>query len=1249
MARTFHTDTYLRVCFLRLGLSVLASLGFAVVTQAQTATYRLHREASSTANLFQLKTANPDAAILDVQSINLKNVAVGEYIVKAFDTQSGVPNSSGVVVSGSSVTFSLWMKKTATAGTMFPRVKLNLNSAAGSSICVVTGTTALTTTLTKYTLNGTVPANVSMATSDRFYLWVGVNLTATTGVNNKGELDIEGTLNGNYDSLITVPLPTPPPSISNLLPTSGLAGTAITINGANFGASQGTSTVTFNGVSATPTNWTDTSIAVPVPAGAATGPVVVTARGSASNGVTFTVPTTGTIAGTVTRTSDSAALNGALVVALQAGVVKASATTAANGTYSMTSVLTGTYDVRASAAGYQTKIQNAVNVTSNTTTTVNQNLDAVTSGDINYVYDEVGRLVSVVSPTETATYAYDSVGNLLSISRQNSNLPSITEFAPHSGAVGASVTIYGTAFSSTPGLNTVKFNGVTANVVSASTTQIVTSVPAGATTGTISVNTPTGLATSNAPFTVGVSTAPTITSFTPTIGTADTALAITGTNFDTTISNDWVTLNNRYALVSSATSTQISTAVPALATSGRISVSTSTGSATSAADFFVPPGSAAPGDVQVTGRMNYGDSQTVTISTANKIALILFDGTALQRASLKVNSFSMTNCTVRFYSPDGTLLAAAIFLANGGFLDTPLLPATGTYTILIDPSGSNTGSINFTLHDASDATGSITPGGPPVTVTTTTPGQNVRLNFLATAGQRVSLQVSNSTFPGCIAVSEAIKTVDGTTLASINLCTVAGFIDTVTLPVGGYYTLLVDPQGATTGSQTLVLNNVPPDVTGSITPGGSPVTVTTTTPGQNAVLTFNGSAGQRVSLLISGSTFPGCIAVNNAIKKPDGTNLTSSNLCSPSEFMDTVTLPVTGTYSIFIDPVGAAVGSETLLLYDVPADATASITPGGAPVTLTTTVPGQNGVATFSGTANQRVSINVTGVSITGGSPQNWVTVSIKKPDGTTLGSGLFGNAGGFIDLQTLPVAGTYSVLADFWGTATGTVTLTLYDVPADVSISITPGGAPVTSTNTTPGQNGLATFSGTANQRVSLNISGVSLTGGYNNWVTVSIKRPDGTTLASKVVGNAGDYIDVQTLPVTGTYTVLADFSDTTTGSATLTLYDVPADISVSITPGGAPVTITNTTPGQNGLATFSGTTGQKISLNITGVSGYNNWVTVAIKKPDGSTLVSGTYGSGGGFIGTQTLPTTGTYTILVDPWDTAVGSATLTLNNVP
>ncbi len=82
------------------------------------------------------------------------------------------------------------------------------------------------------------------------------------------------------------------PSIASLSPNSGPVGTSVTITGANFGISRGTSTVSFNGTGATPTSWSATSIVAAVPAGATTGNVVVTVGGVASNGVTFTVTST---------------------------------------------------------------------------------------------------------------------------------------------------------------------------------------------------------------------------------------------------------------------------------------------------------------------------------------------------------------------------------------------------------------------------------------------------------------------------------------------------------------------------------------------------------------------------------------------------------------------------------------------------------------------------------------------------------------------------------------------------------------------------------------------------------------------------------------------------------------------------------------------------------------------------------------------------------------------------------------------
>jgi IPT/TIG domain-containing protein len=85
-------------------------------------------------------------------------------------------------------------------------------------------------------------------------------------------------------------LATPPaPTLSILTPTSGPVGTSVTLTGANFGASQGTSTVTFNGTLATPSSWSPSSLVVSVPNGAMTGNVVVTVGGRASNGLNFAV------------------------------------------------------------------------------------------------------------------------------------------------------------------------------------------------------------------------------------------------------------------------------------------------------------------------------------------------------------------------------------------------------------------------------------------------------------------------------------------------------------------------------------------------------------------------------------------------------------------------------------------------------------------------------------------------------------------------------------------------------------------------------------------------------------------------------------------------------------------------------------------------------------------------------------------------------------------------------------------------
>jgi YD repeat-containing protein len=746
------------------------------------------------------------------------------------------------------------------------------------------------------------------------------------------------------------------------------------------------------------------------------------------------------------------------------------------------------------------------------------------SGEIQYVYDDLGRLLAVIDASgQAAIYTYDAVGNVLSITRQSASTVTILTFLPKTGPSGTSVTIYGLGFSATAGDNAVAFNGTPATLSAASPTKLVVVVPAAASTGPIAVTTPNGTAVSSAAFVVASGTAPSITGFSPQAGTPGTAVSISGSGFQPTAALNRLAFNIRNAQVQSATSTTLSTVVPADATSGPLSVSTPFGLARSTTDFFVPPGTFAVSEIGLTGRLTPGQPLALALPSANKVGLVLFDGLAGQRVAIRCTSVSIASSLVTIYGPDGATLVSSSVSTSGGFLETPFLLVEGTYTVVIDPTGTSTGNMTLTSYVSTDVTGAITPGGSPVTVTATTPGQNVLLTFNGVSGQRISLRFSSLS----IATSNvSIKNPDGTLLvAPTQIDTLHLYLDRQTLPATGTYTLLIDPVSFNTGSATATLYDVPADATGTIVPGGAAVPLSLETPGQNAQLAFAGTAGQRVSLRFTSLTISTSFV---SITNPDGSTLVSSTqIDSLHTFLDTTTLPATGTYTIAFGPYAASTGNATLTLYDVPADLAGTITPGGAALTLSVTVPGQNATASFTGAANQRVSLLLTSMTA---SPSY---VSLKKPDGTFLVNPTYTSASSsFIDTQTLPTAGTYTILFDPYVSVTGSVTLTLYDVPADPTGTLTVGGSAVTLTTTTPGQNASASFSGTAGQQVT-----VRLTSNTIGWLTLSLVNPSGTTVVSTQNYTSSFNLATQTLATTGTYVVKVNPSGSGTGSAAVSV----------------------------------------------------------------------------------------------------------------
>ncbi len=779
-------------------------------------------------------------------------------------------------------------------------------------------------------------------------------------------------------------------------------------------------------------------------------------------------------------------------------------------------------------------------------------------GPIQYVYDADGGLIGVVDPAaQTATMAYDADGNITSIARYNSSTVSIIGATPQAAGVGAAVKIYGTSFSSTPSQNSVTFNGTVATVTAATFTELDVTVPVGATTGTLKVTAPGGTASSAGPFTVLGPLGPTVTGVSATVVDAGAPLTISGTNFQTTVTNNEVLLGHYQAQPATATASSLVANAPPVG-AGPITVITPYGKAASAGDVFVPPAPYTAAQVSATGIAQFGQTTSITIPTAGTIGLLALEATAGQRVTFSFDESGLGCCNNNFalYSFDGSL----IFSGGAGFYDVTTIPVNGTYVIRIAPNGSNTGTAKVTVYDVpSDVTTSMsfpTPGNSVQgSVTTTTPGQNASLTFniaTVTPGMRIAINSS----PACSNCNGMnIYDPNGTLLWSGGM---GNFTDDLAPTVAGTYTIKDDYGGAATGTSGVTLYNVPLDVTTNMTfPSlGNSVqgSVTTTTPGQDASVTFNigtVTAGMRIS--INGS--PACSNCNGMyIYDPNGTQLWGGGM---GNFTGDLSPTVAGTYTIKDDYGGMATGTSGVTLYNVPPDVTTSMTfpavGSSSTASVTTITPGQNASITFNigtVTAGMRISINSSPAC------SNCNGMNIYDPNGTQLWSGGMGNFTG--DLAPT-VAGTYTIKDSYGGMATGTSGVTLYNVPLDATASMsfpalgssTPGSV----TTTTPNQNGSITFSiATVTAGMQFSVTGSPACNNCNN---MNIYDPNGTQLWGGGMGNSTGNL---TPTVSGTYTIKVTYLGMATGTAGVTLYHVGSS-SPFMTAAGPPAATSGVT----------------------------------------------------------------------------------------
>lgn len=142
-----------------------------------------------------------------------------------------------------------------------------------------------------------------------------------------------------------------------------------------------------------------------------------------------------------------------------------------------------------------------------------------------YFYDDSGEIFRVLDSTGTLVeYIIDPAGNITQTNRSTiaPGSPAILNITPLSGGPGNTITIYGQNFSSVSANDIVKFNGVTATVLSATATQLTIQVPTGVTAGQVTV-TVNGVTVSSGPTLVFTPLpGPVISSITPNSAIAGT-------------------------------------------------------------------------------------------------------------------------------------------------------------------------------------------------------------------------------------------------------------------------------------------------------------------------------------------------------------------------------------------------------------------------------------------------------------------------------------------------------------------------------------------------------------------------------------------------------------------------------------------------------------------------------------------------------------------------------------------------------
>jgi len=871
-----------------------------------------------------------------------------------------------------------------------------------------------------------------------------------------------------------------------------------------------------------------------------------------------------------------------------------------------------------------------------------------------YVYDAHGRLLAITKSDGTSTaYTYDALGNLLQVgSPLAAGQLALFAFSPAHGNVGTAVTIQGQGFSSTLANDSVSFNGSIATVVSATTTQLVTNVPSGASTGPIMVTVGGQTVSSAASFVVDdTGLPPIITQVTPAIVAVGGTVTVTGTHLDPVPGNTAVQMGGQSTALSATSDSQLQFAVSNTSISGYVVAQTPYGQATSATSVVVLPSGLSAASVVSSGNATInGAPVALNIAAAGQTGAVTFDAAAGSWVSLQASAISTTNSiSYTIYAPGNVVIQQGAVSTISPTIHLPQLSG-GTYLAVFQPSVAG-----VQLNVGVEANVALATNVP-ATIATTVQGQSKRLVFQAIAGQSLTFEVNNATtVPAGQAVTYTAYAPNGASY-STTISATTGVINLGNLPTmtTGTYQVVIAPGRGVTGTIQVELL---PGVAGTLPESGAPQSYTTAIANQNAYLSFTANQGDSLQLTLAGLTLSGSTSASVAVNvySSSGASIASTS-CFPSNPGGSCRLPlwslVAGSYSVVVSPASnsGTMNFQAILEPDVIGPALVANTPQ-----VLTLGAGQTERLTFNASAGSTVALNLSGVSTTPtGQSMN---VYVYRPDiGTITASNSYTSTSSTgssttLNLQNLPVTGTYIVRVYTTYGEPGSAQLT---VATGVTGTLSTTGTTQSYATTVSNQNAYLSFTATPSANLELALSGLTITGSSSTGVSVNVLNASGTNIASTNCYTSNPGNDCR-LPlwnlVAGIYSVVISPPN---ASSTISFNAaIGPDVVGPMLAANTPATV-SLGAGQVERLTFSANAGDTVALNLSGVSTTPSGQTVYayVYRPDNGAIVSGnspyayvTSSGSGSTLNLPNLPVSGNYTVIVYTTYGNPASAQLTL----